>query len=141
MMLSFPGDKFSFLEVLMVDPGSILFGSIDGFLGHRIQYFDEVFIVLSGGHLFLVTRVTCMLHDILILYSLFRFQSRSFTRWVLASIGYRCLNVLEIAGFLCTWSCFRLIHIICWSNSCRDITFLSFHLLSSPSLIQNRTTS
>jgi len=103
--------------------------------------FDEVFIVLSGGHLFLVTRVTCMLHDILILYSLFRFQSRSFTRWVLASIGYRCLNVLEIAGFLCTWSCFRLIHIICWSNSCRDITFLSFHLLSSPSLIQNRTTS
>lgn len=38
-MLSLPGDKFSFLEVLMVDPGSILFGSMDGFLERRIQYF------------------------------------------------------------------------------------------------------
>ena len=71
----------------MVDPGSILFGSIDGFLGHRIQYFDEVFIVLSGGHFFLVIRVTCTLRDILILYSLSRFQSRRFTRSVLAGIG------------------------------------------------------
>jgi len=48
---------------------------------------DEVFTVLSGGHFFLVIRVTCTLHDILILYSLSRFQSRRFTRCVLAGIG------------------------------------------------------
>ena len=47
--------------------------------------FDEVFIVLSGGHFFLVIRVTCTLRDIL--YSLSRFQSRRFTRSVLAGIG------------------------------------------------------
>lgn len=134
-----------------MDPGSILFGSMDGSLERGIPIsFDEVFIVLSGGHFFFVTRVKCTLHDILILYSLSRSQSRSFTRCVLASIGYRCLNVLGIAGFLCTWSCFSLIYMTCWSNSCCDIFTInppiyqfsiSFHLLSSSSLIQNQTTS
>jgi len=37
-MLSPPGDKYFLKEVLMVDPGSILFGSMDGFLERRIQY-------------------------------------------------------------------------------------------------------